>query len=116
MTAKKRHALITTIRREVLQAVAEAIGPRAAYFPPVRSADYLGISLRKFDDGPAKEIPCIRLTPRGKRLFKKSDLDAFMARYRHEPTSEAQVDRLVDDVVGDFERSQKRHQQRRTTA
>ena len=80
-----KHNTQDAIRQTVREAIAETLGTRAGYRDPADSADYLGISLRTFEGGPAKEIPCHRLTPGGKRLYKREDLDAYMEQHRQTP-------------------------------
>ncbi len=66
-------------------AVIETIVPlQSGYLDPVRAVRYIGVSLRTFDGGPAREIPCHRLTQNGKGFYKREDLDEFMRRQEHE--------------------------------
>ena len=68
--------LIATIRHTLQDAIRSLNEP--GYFDAILSAQYMGISSRAFESV-AKEIPCHRMTPGGKRLYSRADLDAFMA-------------------------------------
>ena len=57
------------------------------------------MSLRTFDGGPAREIPCHRVNARGKRLYKREDLDRWMQLRRQVPATATNVDQLVDSVI-----------------
>ena len=85
------------IRQTIREAVAE-VGIDAGYLDPLHAAQYLGISPRTFAEI-SRQIPHHKLTVRGKRLFRKEDLDAFMAQRRHAPATDSQLTKIVDDVV-----------------
>jgi hypothetical protein len=74
-----QNELITTIADTVRDAARCILEP--GYMDAVASAHYIGLKLRRFESV-AKEIPCHRITPGGKRLYRRSDLDEFMARHR----------------------------------
>jgi len=80
-----KHNTQDAISETVREVIAEWLGTRAEYRDAAGSADYLGISLRTFEGEPAKEIPCHRLTPGGKRLYKRADLEAYMEQHRQAP-------------------------------
>jgi hypothetical protein len=95
-SAKKDEQIVNALRQVFHEFVVEKAG---GYFDASRSAEYIGISARSFESGPAKQIPSHRLTPKGKRLYRKEDLDAYMLRHRQLPTSSVDVDGLVDSVI-----------------
>jgi excisionase family DNA binding protein len=66
-----------------------------SYLPLTQAAEYLGVS-RRFLESRKAEIPHYR--PGGKLLFKRSDLDQWMAQYRREPAT-IDLNRLIDEVV-----------------
>jgi hypothetical protein len=70
--------LITAIRQTVVDAVRTAGEP--GYFDAAASARYLSVSLRTFDSV-SHDIPCHRLSAGGKRLYARTNLDAFMQRH-----------------------------------
>src|SRR5262249_46764434 len=89
------------IKAAVLSALADAgVTKRATtgYLSPVEAAAYMNISPRRFDDEPAKELPCYRLVEKGKRLYKQSDLDAWMDRKKCAPIERNNIDAIVDSI------------------
>ena len=65
------------------------------YLSKTQASDYLGIGVRTIDKR-LYEIPHFKL---GRRiLFKKSELDEWMERYRE---SSIDISKLADDVVKD---------------
>jgi hypothetical protein len=80
------HAIASKVLRTLLDALRDAARPMVepGYLDAIESAHYIGFEQRRFEDKAAKEIPCHRLSPGGKRLFRKTDLDRFMEAHREE--------------------------------
>ena len=69
----------------------------------IEAAAYLRLSLRGFDDGPAKELPVYRRGRNGRRLYRRTDLDAYLESIRCNPEDEsARIKGIVDDIVKRF--------------
>ncbi len=86
-------------RLAVVSAVTLA-GPADPYLPLRALATYSGCSARWLRDrlsDPRHPLPCYRL-PGGKILVRRSDFDAWLARYRR--VGSPDVSRVVDDVLG----------------
>ncbi len=88
--------IITQIRTAVREEIRSVHEP--GYLDARESATYIGFSLRKFDEI-ADQIPCHRVLGTGKRLYKRDDLDAFMAKWRQVPQKQKELDALVGGVV-----------------
>ena len=95
-TNEDQQPVMRAIREAVRESVAEIF--TNGYLDAVGAADYLGVSRRGFE-AISREIPCHRLNPRGKRFFKREDLDGFMGRHRVLPVDQKQLNDLVDGVV-----------------
>lgn len=73
--------------------------PADPYLPLRALADYSGCSVRWLRDrltDPHHPLPCFRL-PGGKILVRRSDFDAWLARYRR--VGDPQVERIVAETL-----------------
>jgi excisionase family DNA binding protein len=82
------------------------------YLPKKDAAKYLALSIRTLDKQ-IHEIPHFRVG--AKILFKKSELDRWMERYRESP-QKLDLDSIVEDavrqVLGGEEYAKRRHRKR----
>jgi excisionase family DNA binding protein len=74
------------------------------YLSKAEASDYLGLSVRTLEA--RKDIPRYQIQKGGKVLFRKSELDQWMARHRVCVWTENEnLTRLVDEVVEDVLRA-----------
>lgn len=69
------------------------------YMSKAEASDYLGISVRTLEA--RKDLPRYQIERGGKVLFKRSELDQWMARHRICPSEEKNLSHLVDQVLED---------------
>jgi hypothetical protein len=72
---------------------------KPGYLDAVAAANYLGISPRQFDMGPARELPCHRINKRGKRYYRPEDLDAYVECHREAPIDGDEVRSIIRRIV-----------------
>jgi hypothetical protein len=84
--------------REALSEAMRNVHDFSGYMAAPDSARYMGLSLRTFETF-AREIACYRVTERGKRLYRREDLDAFMEKHKEISAGKERVDALIDAVV-----------------
>jgi excisionase family DNA binding protein len=86
-----------SIDRDALVRVGEILAYLQAdrYMDKAEAAQYLGVGVRTFE-GWMDQLP--RYRPGGKALFKRSELDEFMANHRELPTA-VDVNALADEAV-----------------
>ena len=87
----------TEIHRGALIEIGEVISylQTDCYLDKGQAAKYLGVGVRTFE-GWMDQLPKYR--PGGKVLFKRSELDQFMKRYRELPT-DVDLERIATDAV-----------------
>lgn len=75
--------------------------PLDPYLSLRAAASYSGLSVRNLRNWISNQehpLPCYRVN--GKILLRRSDLDHWLAKFRHVGKSE--IDAMVDDILGEF--------------
>jgi hypothetical protein len=91
---------IPAIVRATVRQILSELQAQAAkgYLDVVGASTYLDLSPRTFEAQVASHIAFYRLNNRGKRFYRKSDLDRFADLYRQSPRA-ADPGAIVDDVL-----------------